>query len=188
MVTRRTLFILIALVAVLFLAACGAVFFLYFKVVSMVPKAAERVGVAQAKYIKGNASFFYPALWQENDISAPPGLISVQVVDSKDGIVLVASSGEKLNDSKVNGVLVREESITVGGIVGKERRWENTESQTVVFRADDLQFEGKYYRFEMFGTLSRKVKMESEWENILKSVRFEKGAKEGVIVSPQEQQ
>ncbi|MEK7493575.1 MAG: hypothetical protein AAB630_00300 [Patescibacteria group bacterium] len=185
MVTRKTLFVLIALVAILFVAACGAALFLYLKVVPMAPQVAEKVGIAQAKYIKGSTSFFYPALWQENDIPALPGLISVQVVDPKDGIVLVASSGEKLNDSQVTGTLVREENITVGGIVGKERRWENAESQAVVFRADDLQFEGKYYRFEMFGTLSRKVKMQSAWEDMLKSVRFEKGREEGITAKPQ---
>lgn len=185
MVTRRTLFILIALVTVLFVAACVAVFFLYLKVAPMAPKVAEKVVIAQAKYIKGNASFFYPAEWQENDIPAPPGFISVQVVDQKDGIVLVASSGEKLNDSQVTGTLVRDESVTVGGVIGKERRWENTESQAVVFRADGLQFEGKYYRFEMFGVLNRKVKMQSAWEDMMKSVRFEKGIEGGITASPQ---
>ena len=137
------------------------------------PKAAENVVIAQAKYSKRNTSFFYPARWQENDIPALPGFISVQVVDLEDGIVLVASSGEKVNDFQVTGTLVRDESITVGGVVGKERRWENGESQAVVFRADDLKFEGKYYRFEMFGAMSRKVKMEREWESILKSRRKE---------------
>ncbi|MBI5913309.1 hypothetical protein HY839_02610 [Candidatus Azambacteria bacterium] len=186
MVTRKTLLILLALAAVLFVAACVAVFFLYRAVVPTAPKAGEKVVVAQAKYIKGNASFFYPAQWHENDIPASPGMISVQVVDTEDSIVFVASSAEKLNDPKMSGTLVREESITVGGIFGKERRWENMESQTVVFRADDVRFERKYYRFEMFGTLSRKVKMESEWENILRSVQFEKGSEEGITATPQE--
>ena len=78
----------------------------------------------------------------------------------------------------MSGTLVREEDITVGGIAGKERRWENRESQTVIFRADNLKFEGKQYRFEMFGAFSRKVKMEREWESIMKSVQFEKGSEE----------
>lgn len=186
MITRRTLFILIAFVAVLFLAVCVAVFFLYRAMPPLPPKTGERVIVAQAKYIKGNASFFYPAQWRENDIPASPGLISVQVVDEEDGIVFVASSAEKMSDSKVNGTLVRDESIAVGAVAGKERRWENMESQVVVFRADDLQFEGKQYRFEMFGMMSRKVKMEGYWQEMLGSVRFEKGDEEGIKASPQQ--
>lgn len=187
MVNRRTLLILIALAAILFIASCAAVFFLYRAVTPLAPKGGEKAVIAQAKYIKGSTSFFYPALWQENDIPTSPGMISVQVVDPEDSIVLVVSSAEKLNDSTVNGALVREEDITVGGIAGKERRWENRESQTIVFRADDLQFEKKYYRFEMFGMLSRKVKMEREWDIIVKSVQFQKGSEEGITATPQEQ-
>ena len=115
-------------------------------------------------------------------------MISVQVVDSEDGIVLVASSAEKMSDSEVSGTLVREGNITVGGIAGKERRWENIKSQTVIFRADNLKFEGKQYRFELFGTLSRKVKMERAWDGIMKSVQFEKRSEEGITATPQEQQ
>lgn len=185
MVTRRTLLILITLAAVLFLASCATVFFLYRKMAPSLPKAGEKAVVAQAKYSKGNTSFFYPALWRENDIPASSGFISVQVADPEDSIVVVASSGEKLNDYKVTGTLQREENITVGGVSGKERRWENEKSQAVVFRADDLKFEGKQYRFEMFGTLSRKVKMEHEWEGILKSVRFEKGNEKEITATPQ---
>ena len=187
MVTRKTLFILIALGAILLVAVCGVVFFLIQKITPPAPTGGEKIVTAQAKYIKGGAAFFYPASWQVNDIPASPGMISVQVVDPEDSIVLVASSAEKMSDSEVNGTLVREEGITVGGIAGKERRWENMKSQTVIFRADDLKFEEKQYRFELFGAFSRKVKMERVWDAIIKSVQFEKGIKEGIIATPQKQ-
>ena len=188
MVTRKTLFIFLTFVAILFATVCVGVFLFYQKITLPVPIGGEKIVTAQAKYIKGGAAFFYPASWQVNDIPASQGMISVQVVDPEDSIVLVASSAEKMSDSEVNGTLVREEDITVGGITGKERRWENMKSQTVIFRADNLKFEGKQYRFEMFGAFSRKVKMEREWDAIIKSVQFEKGSEEGIIASPQEQQ
>ncbi|MEK7488209.1 MAG: hypothetical protein AAB598_02705 [Patescibacteria group bacterium] len=188
MVTRKTLFILIALGAIFFTAVCIGVFFFYQKMTPPAMIRGEKIVTAQAKYIKGGAAFFYPSAWQVNDIPASPGMISVQVVDSEDGIVLVASSAEKMSDSEVSGTLVREGNITVGGIAGKERRWENIKSQTVIFRADNLKFEGKQYRFELFGTLSRKVKMERAWDGIMKSVQFEKRSEEGITATPQEQQ
>ncbi|MCR4323160.1 MAG: hypothetical protein NUV61_03690 [Candidatus Azambacteria bacterium] len=186
MVTRKTLAILIGVVVLFFLVSSVAVFFIYRKAIPSVPKVGERVIVAQVKYSKGSASFFYPASWQQNDIPASAGFISVQVFDPKDNIVLVASSGTKSDDSKVNGTLVYEKDAVVSGVSGKDRRWEDVKSQVVVFRADNLKFEGKYYRFEMFGALSRKVKMQNEWEAILKSIQFEKGSEEGITATPQE--
>lgn len=185
MVTRKTLFIFIACGAILFAAVCIGVFFFYQKMTPSEMVKDEKIGTAQAKYSKGGAAFFYPASWEVNDIPASPGMISVQVIDPENGIVLVASSADTLNDSKVNGTMVREENITVGGVAGKERRWENMKSQTVIFRADNIAFEGKQYRFEMFGTLSRKVRMERAWDTIITSVRFEKGGEEGITATPQ---
>src|SRR3989344_2977235 len=104
------------------------------------PTVSSPVPPPPQQYSKGNVSFLYPANWKTNDIPASPGLISVQVYDPEDFIVLVASSGEKLNDYKVKGTLQYEKDAQLGGIAGKERAWRDEKSQTAIFRADHFMF------------------------------------------------
>lgn len=185
-ITRKTVIIFVVIAVALFAISRVFVFFMK-EAPSITTKITEdKTETPQAKYIKGNVAFLYPAKWKENDIVTAPGFISVQVVDLEDTIVFVASSGEKLNDNKINGEITDERDVTVGGISGKERRWENEKSQAVVFRADNIQFENKYYRFEMFGMMSRKIKMEQAFEKIIQSVKFEKGAGEGIQAMQEE--
>lgn len=137
-----------------------------------------------AKYAKGSVAFFYPADWAVNDIPATEGMISVQVSDPKDVIVFVASSGRSYSDPKVNGELKYNKDITFNNVAGKERLWEDAKSQAVIFRADNFRFQDRYYRFEMFSVLSRKVKAEKVWREILASVKFAETAEEGIKANP----
>jgi len=138
----------------------------------------------EAKYAKGSVAFFYPADWLVNDIPAAEGMISAQVSDPKDMIVFVASSNRAYGDPKVNGDLKYDKEITLAGAQGKERLWEDQKSQAVIFRADGFRFQDRYYRFEMFSNLSRKVKAENIWRDILASVKFSESEKEGIEAKP----
>ena len=148
------------------------------------PESPSEQVAARAQYVKGNASFSYPATWHQNDIPTSPGFISVQLYDVGDGIVFVASSNEEESDPQVDGTVTRDAAIIVGGISGKERAWENEKTQAVVLRADQITFGGRAYRFEMFGQLSRKVLMEKYWRDIVSSVQFAEAQEEGIIAAP----
>ncbi len=139
---------------------------------------------APRQYSKGNVSFSYPANWKTNDIPASPGLISVQVYDPDDFIVFVASSGTTLNDYKVNGELQYEKDAMIGGISGRERLWEDDKSKTAIFRADDFEFQKRFYRFEMFTSRSREVKAQKIWEDILASVKFTESKDDAIQATP----
>lgn len=119
-----------------------------------------------------------------NDIPAAEGMISAQVSDPKDMIVFVASSNRSYGDPKVNGEIKYNKDITLGGVAGKERLWEDMNSQAAIFRADNFRFQDRYYRFEMFSNLSRKVKAEKVWREILDSVRFAESNKEEIKAEP----
>lgn len=140
---------------------------------------------AEAKYTKGSVAFFYPADWQMSDIPAMEGMISAQVSDPKDMIVFVASSNRAYGDPKVNGDLKYDKEITLGGVAGKERLWEDAKTQSAIFRADGFRFQDRYYRFEMFSNLSRKVKAENVWRSILASVKFSESEKEAIEAKPE---
>ena len=140
---------------------------------------------AEAKYAKGSVAFFYPADWLVNDIPAAEGMISAQVSDPKDMIVFVASSNRAYGDPKVNGDLEYDKEISLAGAQGKERLWEDQKSQTVIFRADGFRFQERYYRFEMFSNLSRKVKAENVWRGTLASVKFSESEKESIEAKPE---
>lgn len=140
--------------------------------------------IARAQYTKGNASFLYPAAWKQNDIPTSPGFISVQVYDPAEGIVFVASSSEKEDDPRVDGALTKDADITTGGVLGKERIWENDKTLAVVMRADKIAFNGRHYRFEMFGHLSRKVLMQNYWKDIMSSVQFAESETEAIQAAP----
>lgn len=148
------------------------------------PKAPAELVVARAQYAKGNASFLYPAMWKQNDIPTSPGFISVQVYDPTEGIVFVASSSAEESDPHVDGALVKNADIAVGGISGKERIWENDKTLAVVMRTDKIMFAGRAYRFEMFGHLSRKVPMQKYWSDIMSSITFSESESEEIQAAP----
>src|SRR3972149_6110730 len=163
--------------AVLILMAVGAIVVgaLWYKNSRLSKRAADLGQVktkAEAKYAKGSVAFFYPADWLVNDIPAAEGMISAQVSDPKDMIVFVASSNRAYGNPKGNGYLKDDKEVTLAGTHGKERLWEDQKSQAVIFRADGFRFQERYYRFEMFSNLSRKVKAEHVWPGILASVNF----------------
>ncbi len=143
----------------------------------------EKPAPQKAEYRKGGAAFSYPALWQVNDIPAVGDFISVQAFDAKDNIVFVASSQKARNDPKA-GKPLYEKEITLDGVNGVERQWENEKSGMTVLRADNLHFAGRYYRFEMFAVISRKIKAERIWKDILDSVRFVRAENEGIEAAP----
>lgn len=179
MISRRVKLILVIVAAALLLG--GIVALVRYRAARERPAGPA---VARAQYAKGNASFSYPASWGQNDIPTSPGFISVQVYDEKDGIVFVATSSKEENDSAVDGTVVRDADIMVGGISGKERIWENDKTQAVVMRADRIAFSGRAYRFEMFGHLSRKIPMERYWNEIMSSVRFAESETEEIEAAP----
>lgn len=172
---------------VLILIAVGVVGALFYKSAILNKKAADLGQIktkTEAKYAKGSVTFFYPADWQANDIPAAEGMISVQVSDPKDMIVFVASSNRSYGDPAVNGDLKYDKEITLGGVKGKERLWEDAKTQIAVFRADGFRFQDRYYRFEMFSNLSRKVKAENVWRGILASTKFAETEQEKIEAKP----
>lgn len=144
----------------------------------------EKAVPVKKEYRKGGAAFSYPAGWQVNDIPAAGDFISVQAFDAEDNIVFVASSQKARNDAKA-GKPLYEKEITLDGVKGILRQWENEKSGMVVWRADNLQFANRYYRFEMFAAVSRKVKAERAWQDILDSVRFMQTENENIEAKPQ---
>ncbi|MEK7519625.1 MAG: hypothetical protein AAB581_00045 [Patescibacteria group bacterium] len=182
---RHFLIILIVFLAALVVAGVYAIVALNRKA-SVPPSALQHPGVAQqAKYAKGSIGFFYPSAWITNDIPASGDLISVQLMSPEDTIVFVASSDMKLNDYKVDGTLTSEKEVTIGGVTGKERVWENGKSQTVVFRADNLKFQDRFFRLELFTVQSRKVKAERYWRDILTTVKFSETVQGTIEANPQ---
>jgi len=149
----------------------------------------ESMEQAPAKYTKGGTAFLYPASWIVNDIPASGNLISVQLTDQENGIIFIVSSNTEFNDYSASGDLQYEKDIEVDGVSGSERLWQNNEVNTAVFRADNLSFGERYYRFEMFVTkLSKKTRAEKHWKDILASIRFdelEDGTEGGIQAVPQ---
>lgn len=144
----------------------------------------EKAADVKKEYRKGGAAFFYPAGWQIHDIPAAGDFISVQVFDAQDNIVFVAGSRTARDDMKA-GKPLYEKEITLDGVKGVERQWENEKSGMITIRADNLQFAGRYYRFEMFADVSRKAKAERAWRDILDSARFVQAESEGIEAKPQ---
>ncbi|MEK7098034.1 MAG: hypothetical protein AAB906_04255, partial [Patescibacteria group bacterium] len=101
-----------------------------------------------------------------------------------DMIVFAASSNKSYSDPSVNGEPKYNKDITLNNIAGKERLWEDAQSQAVIFRADNFFFQNRHYRFEMFSVLSRKVKAEKVWRDILASVKFAETADEKIEAKP----
>ncbi|MBI3685144.1 hypothetical protein HY250_01950 [Candidatus Azambacteria bacterium] len=178
------LFILTIILAVVVTTLTAMGFLLYRTSRLVPPQSFENAVLAKAKYIKGKTSFFYPAQWQLNDIPAAQDFISVQAYESVDAIVFVASSSKIFDAAKVNGKASEEKDITLDGVKGKERMWENATSGAIVFRADNLKFADRYYRFEMFADVSHKTKAERAWKDILDSVRFVRGEEGGIEAKP----
>lgn len=136
------------------------------------PTALDDVAPAKAKFVSGKTSFFYPAQWQLKELPADKGLISVQVSDPEDVIVLIASSNTISEKADVKGTLVYEKDLQLAEVKGKEYVWEDSKADTVVFRADGFEFEKRFYKFELFTVASRKTKAEQIWREVIDSVQF----------------
>jgi len=166
------------LVILLFAAA------LYQSVNKQVPQKQEKIPPAPLQYMKGDVSFMYPGDWNMDDIPATEGTISVRVMDPKDFIVFVASSHKTSTDIKMKEKPQYQKDIELGGVQGTERLWQDDEKQTVIFRADHLEFQKRFYRFEMFTNRGRQVKADRIWKDILASVKFATSTQDAIQAVP----
>lgn len=166
------------LVILLFAAA------LYQSVNKQAPQKQENIPPAPLTYNKGDVSFTYPGDWKTNDIPASAGMISVQVSDPKDFIVFVASSAKTFTDIKMKGKPQYQKDTELDGVKGIERLWQDDKTQTAILRADHLEFQKRFYRFEMFTNRSRQVKADRIWKDVLASVQFATSTQDTIQAVP----
>lgn len=145
---------------------------------------AQNTPIPKVEYNKGEASFFYPGDWKLSDQPVAPGFISAAVYDPVDFMVFTATSNPKPSAYKPNGTLDYKKDMTLGGVDGTERMWEDAKTKTVTFRADGFVFQHRSYYFELFTTATRKTKAEYEWKDILSSVKFATSTQETIQAKP----
>lgn len=148
------------------------------------PQKQENIPPAPLIYSKGDVSFTYPGDWKTNDIPASAGMISVQLSDPKDFIVFVASSAKTFTDIKMKGKPQYRKNTELDGVKGTEQLWQDDKMQTAIFRADRLEFQKRFYRFEMFTNRSRQVKADRIWKDILTSVKFATSTQDAIQAVP----
>lgn len=144
----------------------------------------KEIPPAPLAYSKGGVSFTYPGDWKTNDIPASTGMISVQLSDPKDFIVFVASSAKTFTDIKMKEKPQYQKDIELGGVKGTEQLWQDEKTQTVILRADHLEFQNRFYRFEMFTNRSRQVKADRIWKDVLASVKFATSTQDAIQALP----
>lgn len=157
---------------------------LYQDVNKQAPQKKENIPLAPLVYNKGGVSFTYPGDWEMKDIPADTGMISVQVTDPDDFIVVVASSANTFTDIKMKGKPQYQKDIELNGIKGTEQLWQDDKTQTVILRADHLKFQNRFYRFEMFTNRSRQVKADRIWKDVLASVKFATSTQDTIQALP----
>jgi len=140
--------------------------------------------IPKVEYSKGEASFFYPGDWKLEDATTTPGFISAAVYDPVDFLVFTATSNPKPSSYKPGGTLSYEKDVTLDGVSGKERMWEDAKTKTVTYRADGFEFVNRSYFFELFATVTRKTKADYEWNDILSSVKFATSTQETIQAQP----
>ncbi len=149
------------------------------------PQKQENIPIAPLIYNKGGVSFAYPGDWNIADIPASTDMISVQISDPHDFIVFVASSAKTYSDIKMKEKPQVQKDIELGGVKGTEKLWLDDKKQTVILRADHLEFQDRFYRFEMFTNRSRQVKAERVWKEIVDSIQFASSTKDTIQATPQ---
>lgn len=184
---RSHLFLIVGMLLAMIIAVLAAVSFLAYRGSQIAPPPeAKEQAPARAKYTKGKVAFFYPTHWQLVDMPAQSDLITVQVFDPKENIVFVAISKSTFNESVAGGELLSEKELTLDGVKGRERIWQNDKTGVAVFRADKFEFADRFYGFELVTNVSRKTKSERLWQEIMASVKFDHSEEEGIEAMPQQ--